>query len=209
MTIVYSKRSRFDPSKILSDSHIGRIGEHLVTADILINGYDCFHSAQGMPYDLVADIKGKLLRIQVKTTALLRTGLVSEDYVGGFYEFKLAGIGHPKVYTSKDFDLLAFVALPERSIGYITTKEIPKFIHFRATSLRGQYKDEKLQKRNTLVMEGLKDGLTTDQVADKFKISRDSVYTIRKNKSTLINYNAAYLDDLPLNSALIDLNLIT
>lgn len=35
---------------------------------MMMHGHDCFHAAQGMPYDLVADVDGRLLRVQVKTT---------------------------------------------------------------------------------------------------------------------------------------------
>ena len=51
-----------------SDLHVGRAGEHLAAVEFMCQGHDCFHAAQGMPYDLIADVGGRLLRVQAKTT---------------------------------------------------------------------------------------------------------------------------------------------
>ena len=56
----------------ISDMHTGRAGEYLAAADILIQGYDCFHAAQGMPYDLVVDTGNRLLKVQVKAASSVR-----------------------------------------------------------------------------------------------------------------------------------------
>lgn len=55
-------------AKPLSELHIGRAGEYVAAADLLLKGFDCFHAAQGMPYDLVVDYESWLFKIQVKAT---------------------------------------------------------------------------------------------------------------------------------------------
>ncbi len=48
--------------------NLGRAGEYLALADILLQDYQCFDSGQGVCYDLVMEADNKLLRVQVKTT---------------------------------------------------------------------------------------------------------------------------------------------
>jgi hypothetical protein len=47
---------------------LGRAAEHLVCADLLLDGWAAYPTAQGMPYDLVVDIGARLIRLQVKST---------------------------------------------------------------------------------------------------------------------------------------------
>ena len=51
-----------------SDLMIGVAGEHLVCFDLITRGFTCFMTEQGLPYDVIADINGKLVKVQVKTT---------------------------------------------------------------------------------------------------------------------------------------------
>ena len=47
---------------------IGKAGEYLVCADLILKGFIAFPSEQGLPYDVLLDTGEKLLRVQVKTT---------------------------------------------------------------------------------------------------------------------------------------------
>ena len=47
---------------------IGKAGEYLVCADLILKGYIAFLSEQGLPYDVLLDNGNKLVKIQVKTT---------------------------------------------------------------------------------------------------------------------------------------------
>ena len=54
---------------ISRELNIGRAGEYLVLADLLLKGYQTFDSGQGVDYDIVLENKNrKLIKIQVKTT---------------------------------------------------------------------------------------------------------------------------------------------
>ena len=48
-----------------SDLMIGVAGEHLVCFDLITRGFTCFMTEQGLPYDVIADINGKLVKVQV------------------------------------------------------------------------------------------------------------------------------------------------
>lgn len=51
---------------------LGKAAEHLVAADLILQGYRCFLSDQGLPYDLVVDMAGQLIRLQCKACCFPR-----------------------------------------------------------------------------------------------------------------------------------------
>jgi hypothetical protein len=107
----------------IAELHRGRAAEHLVVADLLLRGHNAFLAAQGMPYDVVVDITGRLIRVQVKScaTARPRRGTTLFPY----YRFQLRHAkGGTRHMEGDSIDVLACVALDSRRIGY-----------FRANSL--------------------------------------------------------------------------
>ena len=54
--------------KNISDLQIGKAGEYLVCADLILQGHIAFPSEQGLPYDVVFEYKDRLYKVQVKTT---------------------------------------------------------------------------------------------------------------------------------------------
>ena len=52
-----------DPKQL----QIGKAGEYLVCADLIMKGFIAFPSEQGLPYDVLVDNGEKLLKVQVKT----------------------------------------------------------------------------------------------------------------------------------------------
>lgn len=95
----------------------GTAAEHLVCADLLLQGYSAFMTFQYCPYDVVADL-GNLVRIQVKSTreprAQPRRGLTAP-----VYKFYARRPSPRPAYSEGDFDLLALVALDIRRIAYV------------------------------------------------------------------------------------------
>lgn len=89
----------------------GSIGEHLVAVDLIKRGYRVSFASAGYPYDLIADINGKLFKVQVKASKQPRKGI---DH----YIFSVNG--------SSGFDLIAFIALDINCIGYLTYKKSPR-----------------------------------------------------------------------------------
>lgn len=105
----------------------GTAGEHIACADLIMSGYRAFLTAAGLPYDLVLDAGGRLLRVAVKasTRARPRPGCVVRR---NCYQFNVSRRGKTR-YTREDADLIAFVALDRRLVGYLAVHESPTILH--------------------------------------------------------------------------------
>lgn len=118
----------------------GRAGEHLVCADFLSRGYECFIAEGRLPYDVVADINGRMVRVQVKTTAGVKPCPQRKNhtpvYMWGARKF---GKGSRHSYAPTDTDLVAYVALDRRLIAYRTSERIAQSTVLRIADYRGQY----------------------------------------------------------------------
>lgn len=123
---------------------IGKAGEYLVCADLILKGFVAFPSEQGLPYDVVLDTGERLLRVQVKTTE--RPRIVpqrinsSRAYI---FNIKRAGVKGRTRYDVNEIDIFALVCLDTRDIGYLVNVDMPDTINIRVDSERGNYYDEK------------------------------------------------------------------
>ena len=106
---------------------IGKAGEYLVCSDLITKGYSAFLSDQGLPYDVLVDIKGTIKRIQVKTISKSGDHGISKNV----YRFSLrtgnASRGqHRKMRLihKSAFDYVAFVFLDKRIVQYISVAEL-------------------------------------------------------------------------------------
>lgn len=129
----------------LGDFQIGKAGEYLVCADLILNGYVAYPSEQGLPYDVVLDIGDRLLKVQVKTT---RTHKQTPQRVNNSntyaFNVKRRGKLNREVHTTTSCDLFALVALDQRIVGYIPNCDIKQTMFFRVEGLRGSYRDENI-----------------------------------------------------------------
>jgi len=98
--------------------NIGRAGQYLVLADLLLEGVQAFGTAEGANYDVVADKDGKLLKIQVKTTQKMRV-MRDNAHPIYFFHIKRTGKNGAKFYEMGDFDIFALVALDIRKVFYL------------------------------------------------------------------------------------------
>ena len=115
---------------------IGKAGEYLVCADLIIKGYNAYLSDQGLPYDVVADIKGQLYKIQVKTTSKYRAVPQRKKYTPAYlFWIKRCGKGGKKVYKEKDYDFMALVALDKKIIGYLPFDNVKGSMHLNEEKL--------------------------------------------------------------------------
>ena len=55
-----------------NELQIGKAGEYLACADLIMKGLVAFPSEQGLPYDVLVDTGKRLLRVQVKSTTAPR-----------------------------------------------------------------------------------------------------------------------------------------
>ena len=123
---------------------IGKAGEYLVCADLIMKGFIAFPSEQGLPYDVLLDTGEKLLKVQVKTTEKPRLVQQRKNPIPAYvFHIKRAGKNGKTRYEEKEIDLFALVCLDTMQIGYLTNKEMPTTINIRVDAFRGSYYDEK------------------------------------------------------------------
>ena len=105
--------------KVSAEMEVGRAGEHLVMADLLLDGWVAYPTSQGVPYDIVVDLGGQMIRVQVKSTKMPKTPQ-SMNRGTPLYVFhtRRAGKKGRRRYSTDDFDVLALVALDRRLIAY-------------------------------------------------------------------------------------------
>ena len=117
---------------VITDLAAGAAGEHLVCADLLMQGYRAFLSDQSCPYDVAVDVGGRLIRIQVKST---RKAKALPQRAGHFpaymWHVRRAGKGGARVYAEGEFDLLACVALDARKVAYLPPSKQCQTVHIR------------------------------------------------------------------------------
>lgn len=115
----------------MDDLSCGKAGEHLVCADLILHGFGAFLSDQGLPFDVVADINGKLLKVQVKTTrkpmAVPQRAVRTEKYL---FHVRRCGKGGRMSYQDGDIDLFALVALDSKSIAYLPPRLVKQTMFF-------------------------------------------------------------------------------
>ena len=127
-----------------NEMQIGKAGEYIVCADVIMKGLIAYPSEQGLPYDVVIDNGTRLLKCQVKTTsAPRRIPQRSKESFAYIFNVKRHGKGNVKRYTPDDVDLFALVELENRTVAYVKNEEMPDTINLRVDSLRGSYYDEK------------------------------------------------------------------
>ena len=103
---------------------IGKAAEMLVCADLILQGYRAFLTDQGLPYDVVIDVNGKLIRVQVKSSTQPRS-VPNRPGSSPSYMFHVrrAGKGAARRVGNDVFDMLALVALDIRCIAYLPIDE--------------------------------------------------------------------------------------
>lgn len=117
----------------ITDLQIGKAGEYLVCADLILKGHIAYPSEQGLPYDLICDYNGRLLKIQVKTTRGVRPIPQRVKHTPAYlFHIKRCGKRGAKEYGEGDFDIMALVALDTRKIAYIGNKQIRRTLHLNA-----------------------------------------------------------------------------
>jgi hypothetical protein len=118
----------------------GRAGEHLVCAEFLAEGYECWIVEGKAQYDLVADIGGKLLRIQVKTTAGTKACPQRKHHTPVYmWNARRYGKGGRQAYAKGDADIIAYVALDRKMVAYMPADRVAQSMNLRLRELADQY----------------------------------------------------------------------
>lgn len=120
-------------SRQISDLEIGKAGEYLVCADLILKGYSAFLAGQGLHYDVVVDYKGQLIRIQVKTTRTHKAIPQRKNYAPAYlFNVRRMGKKGRKQYKNADIDIVAFVVLESKQLGYLPINKIKSTIILRS-----------------------------------------------------------------------------
>jgi hypothetical protein len=99
----------------------GKAGEHLVCFDLITQGYNAFLADQGLPFDVVVENNGSLLRIQVKTTQSVHDYGMSKNV----YRFGTRkGKGSRTRTNAACVDYYAFVAMDIKTIAYLPIAQL-------------------------------------------------------------------------------------
>lgn len=108
------------------DLEVGKAAEHLVCAHLILTGYRAFLSDQGLPYDILVDVGGNLLRVQVKATRKPKNHDPATRVSPGYlFHLRRAGKGGRRRYPANAFDLYALVALDRQAIAYLPACDCP------------------------------------------------------------------------------------
>jgi hypothetical protein len=121
--------------------HVGTAGEHIVCADLILMGHKAFLSSAGLPYDVIADIDGRLCRIAVKSTLMARPR-IGRKLTRACYQFGIMRSGKRR-YTTNDADIVALVALDRRIVCYIPCQSCPVLVHLDEPGINVVYPNKK------------------------------------------------------------------
>lgn len=188
----------------ISDLSAGKAGEYLVCADIILSGHTAFLSEQGLPFDVIADIDGRLLRIQVKTTRATRAVPQRRANHTPAYLFHINKCGKfgKQNYKEGDVDIFALVALDTKDIGFLPAKEVRKTMILRSRNYKGMYYDEILKVRCDKIRDLKNQGFTNSYIAHEMKLDLGYIGKVLNGKSGLKDTLETYLCDMTLKKAL-------
>lgn len=179
------------------EMQIGKAGEYLVCADLILKGFVAYPSEQGLPYDVVLDIDGKLYKVQVKTTTTYRTVPQRKGDVKSYvFSINRKGKYGKKRYGKDEIDIFALVCLDTKQIGYLRNGDMPVSLSLRVDSLRGTYYDEKGKQDFEKCHALYRQGLTRKEISNILGLHISSVSRYLKGKYTPFETSARYFSDI-------------
>ena len=189
--------------RLSNELQIGKAGEYLVCADLIMKGLVAFPSEQGLPYDVLADTGKRLLRIQVKTTTAPRVvpqrAKDSHAYIWQllyYFSIKRHGKNNTAIYGNSEVDVFALVCLDTRLVGYLRNEDMPTTVNFRVDSLKGTYRDEKGIQSHEKVIELSKSISSQSEIARKLNLHVSEVNKMLKPDYSPFKTNARYFSDI-------------
>lgn len=129
-------------TRLSKNLQIGKAGEHLVCFDLLMKGHNAFLADQGLPFDVLIEKDGKIIRMQVKTISQINSYGLSKN----IYRFttRRGNIKNNRAIEIGEVDHYAFVVAPLKIIAYISVKnlkskntgKINQLVEFKTRSLK-------------------------------------------------------------------------
>ena len=182
---------------ISKELQIGKAGEYLVCADLILRGYIAYPSEQGLPYDVVMDTGDRLLKIQVKSTLCPRVlPQRAGDSKAYIFNIKRHGKNNSKKYSDNDVDIFALCALDTKKVGYLKNNEMPSTLNLRVDSLRGEYYDEKGIRQHKEALGLYNEGFNRSEISKKLGIHYSTVSRFLSDGYKPHITNARYFSDI-------------
>lgn len=127
-----------DPNYALE---LGRASEHLVVSDLIVQGFRAFLSDQGLPYDVVVDIAGRLLRVQVKAACFMKNVNMKgrRSRMAYSWNVRKRGKGGSQRLHDGMCDIVALVALDARRIAYVPVSACGETVQLPLERGNGQF----------------------------------------------------------------------
>jgi len=183
-----------------NELQIGKAGEYLVCADLIMNGFIAYPSEQGLNYDVVLDTGVRLLKIQVKTTLKPRVIPQRKAQTTGYvFNISRNGKGNKSCYKKGDIDIFALVCLETKKIGYVSDNQMTSTIILRDDRIKGQYYDEAGVKMFSLVNDMYNSGLNKKQISNKLGLNYSSVFRYLSSNFVPHQSKALYFSDIIRN----------
>ena len=185
-----------------NDLMIGVAGEHLVCFDLITRGFTCFMTEQGLPYDIIADVNGKLVKVQVKTTRThSEIPQRKNHYPSYLFYIRRCGKGGRKLYGENDVDIFAVVCVETRQVGYVSADRMPTTLSVRVDAFKGKYLNEVQEARSNKVLELKSQGVTNTEIGKIVGMDKSVVGKVVDGKSKKTDHGV-YFSDLTLERAL-------
>lgn len=180
-----------------NEMQIGKAGEYLVCADLIMKGFVAYPSEQGLPYDVVLDTGNRLLKVQVKTTSgPKKTPQRNTETYSYIFDLSRHGSGNKGIYQENEADIFALVTLDTKNVGYVKKEDFRKNLTFRVDSLRGNYYDEKGIQHYKEVMKLRKNISNQSEIARITGLHVSTVNRMCKKDFTPYKSNAKYFSDI-------------
>ena len=162
----------------INDLQAGKAGEYLVCADLILQGFIAFPSEQGLPFDVVVGVDGRLAKVQVKTTRQPVNVPQRKTRTPAYlFHVMRAGKKGKQRYAKTDVDLFALVALDARTIGYVAVSRAKTTMQFRPEASRGSFRGEDTESKQNKIRRLREQGLSFRAIGEALKV--DSSYAHR------------------------------
>lgn len=183
------------------EMQLGKAGEYLVCADLITKGFVAFPSEQGLSYDVVLDVDGRLLRVQVKTTERPRI-VPQRDTPIPCYMFNIKRMGkfNGKRVDERAVDLFALVAIDSKTIGYLKNSDLRTSMNFRVDAMRGEYYDEKGASDFRMVQKMVEQKKSKKEISIELGLNLTTVYRMAHPDYVPFKTSAKYLSDIQRES---------
>lgn len=129
----------------VTDLDLGIAAEHLVCADLILQGFRAFLTEQNCPYDVAVEIGGRIIRVQVKATRVAKaTPGRTNGRLAYQWHVRRSGKRGVREYSDSDFDIVALVAVDIRTIAYWPFSKVKGgTIHLRPPSQASEHPNRK------------------------------------------------------------------